>query len=51
MGVPPLGGGDGGGRVGGGGDIHKSDTVHICAIYCDAANSGAVLGGGATAGS
>ena len=45
----PTGRGDEGGRVGGGGDIHKPDTVHGRAIYCDAANSGSVLGFRATA--
>ena len=41
---PPPGGGDEGGLVGGCGDMHKSDTEQVCAIYCDEANSGFVLG-------
>ena len=49
--TPTPGGGDDGGWVGGGGDMHNSDTVHSCAIYFDAADSGAVLGGRATVGS
>ena len=51
MGVPPPppGGGGEGTQVGGGGDIHNSDTIHGRVIYCDAADSGAVLGGGTTA--
>ena len=49
MGLNPPGGGDDGVRVGGGGDMHKSDTEHGRAIYCDEAGSEAVLGGGSTA--
>ena len=47
-GSTPPGGGDEGGRVGGGGDMHNSDTEHDRAIYCDAVDSGSLLGGGAT---
>ena len=47
----PPGGGDKIGQVEVGDDMHNSYTVHGCAIYCDAANSGAVLGGRVTVGS
>ena len=43
MRVPLPWGGDGGGWVGGGGDMHNSDTVQGRTIYCDAAGSGYVL--------
>ena len=43
--------GNEGGRVGGGGDRNNLDTVHGRAIYCDAADSGAVLGSRLAAGS
>ena len=49
MGLTPPGGGDEGLWVGGGGDMHKSDTEHRRAIYCDEAGSVAVLGGECTA--
>ena len=38
-------------RFEGGDDMHNSDTVYSCTIYCDAAGSEDVLGGGSTAGS
>ena len=47
---PPPRGGDEGGQVGGGGDMHNSDTEHDRAICCDAVDSGSLLGGKATAG-
>ena len=43
-GSTPPGGRDEGGRVGGGGEINKSDIVHGRTIYCDAADYGFVLG-------
>ena len=51
MEVPPLGEGMWGGRVGGGGERNNLDTVHGHAIYCDAADSGAVLGSRLASGS
>ena len=44
------GGGDEGGGDGADPDVDPSEAEHGCAIYCDAAGSGPLRGGGETAG-
>ena len=47
--LTPLGRGNEGGWVGGGGDMHNWDTEHGTTIYFDADGSRVVIGGGSTA--
>ena len=50
MGVPNLGGGNGGSGTRGGGDIRPKTPEYHSPVYCDSSDTGAVSGGEAAAG-
>ena len=50
LGLPPVGGGYGGGGRAGSGDLCLPSPEHSCTLYCDQANCGTVSGGKTEAG-
>ena len=43
LGVPTIGGSNGGSSLLGDQDIHHEEAEHVCAVYCNATDSGPLL--------